>query len=129
MSGILDIAIEGAEKKGLIEKNIAKAIKKGKNTMLKNFSKSISQDLLKEQKSLEKIEGYIKEWKNHYQNKNFDSMEKVYKKIEKQISKVAPIKNVINEAEIVENVHNFIKNNDKKFNLSEEEIELAKKLC
>lgn len=129
LSGILDLAIESAEKNGLIEKNIAKAIKKGKNTMLKNFSKSISQDLLKEQKALEKVEGYIEDWKMYYQNKDFSNMEKIYKKIERQIDKVAPIKNVIQDSQIVENMHNLIKNNDGKFNLSEEEIELAKKLC
>lgn len=128
LSGVLDLAIECAEKKGLIEKNIAKAIKKGKNTMLKSFSKNISQDLLKEQKSLEKVEGYINEWKKYYESNDFNNMEKMYKKIEKQINKIAPIKNVIKDSQIIENIHNIIKNNDGKFNLSEEELELAKKL-
>ena len=128
LSGVLDLAIECAEKKGLIEKNIAKAIKKGKNTMLKSFSKNISQDLLKEQKSLEKVEGYINEWKKYYESNDFNNMEKMYKKIEKQINKIAPIKNVIKDSQIIENIHNIIKNNDRKFNLSEEELELAKKL-
>ena len=30
---------------------------------------------------------------------------------------------------VIENLHNLIKNNDGKFELSEEELELAKKLC
>ena len=39
-----------------------------------------------------------------------------------------PISEIINEASEVENLHNLIKNNGKNFNLSEEQMELAKKL-
>ena len=38
------------------------------------------------------------------------------------------IEKIINQARVVENLHNLIKNNGKEFNLSETEIELAKKL-
>ena len=129
VSDIIDLAIDSATKNGAIDKDISKLIKKGKKAIVKDFTKSMSEDLLKEQKTLEKIEKYIDEWKEKYDQKNFEGMEKIYKKIERQINKVIPIKNVVEDSKIIENLHNLIKNNDGKFELSEEELELAKKLC
>lgn len=129
VSDIIDLAIDSATKNGAIDKDISKLIKKGKKAIVKDFTKSMSEDLLKEQKTLEKIEKYIDEWKEKYDQKNFEGMEKIYKKIERQINKVIPIKNVVENSKIIENLHNLIKNNGGKFELSEEELELAKKLC
>lgn len=129
VSDIIDLAIDSVTKNGKIDKDISKLIKKGKKAIVKDFTKSMSEDLLKEQKTLEKIEKYIDEWKEKYEQKDFEGMEKIYKKIERQINKVIPIKNVVENSKIIENLHNLIKNNDGKFELSEEELELAKKLC
>lgn len=129
VSDIIDLAIDSATKNGKIDKDISKLIKKGKKAIVKDFTKSMSEDLLKEQKTLEKIEKYIDEWKEKYEQKDFEGMEKIYKKIERQINKVIPIKNVVENSKIIENLHNLIKNNGGKFELSEEELELAKKLC
>lgn len=128
LSDAIDLALEVVEKKGLIEKEVSKTIKKGKNTILKDVTKNISDDLIKEQKSLEKVEGYINEWKEYYKDKDFENMDKIYKKIEKQINKVMPIKNIINDAQIIENLHSLIQNNGGNFNLSEAELELAETL-
>ena len=129
VSDVIDLAIDSATKNGKIDKDISKLIKKGKKAIVKDFTKSMSEDLLKEQKTLEKIEKYIDEWKEKYEQKDFEGMEKIYKKIERQINKVIPIKNVVENSKIIENLHNLIKNNGGKFELSEEELELAKKLC
>ena len=129
VSDIIDLAIDSATKNGAIDKDISKLIKKGKNAIVKDFTKSMSEDLLKEQKTLEKIEKHIDEWKEKYDQKDFKGMEKIYKKIERQINKVIPIKNIVEDSKIIENLHNLIKNNNGKFELSEEELELAKKLC
>ena len=71
---------------------------------------------------------YINEWKNAFENKDFNVMEKQYKKIEKELKELAPIENTINQARTIENLHNLIKNNGQDFNLTKEQIELAKKL-
>ena len=66
---------------------------------------------------------------NHYGNKEFSEMENSYKNIKNNLNKVVPIESIINEARIIENLHNLIKNNDGNFELSNEAIELAKKLA
>ena len=129
VSDVIDFAIDNATKNGSIDKDISKLIKKGKKAIVKDFTKSMSEDLLKEQKTLEKIEKYIDEWKEKYDQKDVEGMEKIYKKIERQINKVIPIKNIVEDSKIIENLHNLIKNNNGKFELSEAELELAKKLC
>ena len=55
-------------------------------------------------------------------------MEKEYKKIEKQLNNIAPIEKTINEAKTIMTLHNLIKNNGKNFDLTSEELELAKML-
>ena len=55
-------------------------------------------------------------------------MEKQYKKIEKELSNVMPLENVLTKARKLENLHQLIKNKGGDFNLSKEELELANKL-
>ena len=55
-------------------------------------------------------------------------MEKQYEKIETELKELAPIENTINQARTIENLHILIKNKGGDFNLSNEEVELAKKL-
>lgn len=78
--------------------------------------------------SVEKIDKYISNWNGYYGNKDFDSMEKEYAKMEKELEKVIPLENVIKKARQVENIHNLIKNNGNNFNLSKEELSLSNKL-
>lgn len=67
-------------------------------------------------------------WKEHYKNKNFQGMDREYKKIEKEIDNLIPIERTIRNVRTIENIHNLIKNNGQDFNLTKEEIELAEKL-
>ena len=55
-------------------------------------------------------------------------MQKEYEKIRTKIKEIAPIENTIKTARNVENLHNLIKNNGQNFNLTEEQLELAKML-
>ena len=88
-----------------------------------------SKKTLNEQiEGIENLEKYINNWKQDYNNKDFNSMEKEYKKIQNKIKDLIPIENTLNNARTIETLHNLIKNNNQDFNLSKEEIELAQKL-
>ena len=54
--------------------------------------------------------------------------EKEYNKIKTELKELVPIENTINNAKYIENIHNLVKNNGIRFELSEEELDLAKKL-
>lgn len=127
-SELLDLVINLAKKKNLINNNISTLIKQGKNTIISSISNKIEETLTNQIKAVEKLEKYCENWNNSYGNKDFSEMEKAYKNIENYLNKTIPLESIINEARKIENIHNLIKNNGKDFNISNEKLELAQKL-
>ena len=103
-------------------------LKQGKNTIINSINNKIEDMLTDQLKSVEKLENYCGKWNMHYINKDFDKMETSYKNIQKYLEKVIPFENTINNARKIENMHNLIKNNGRKFSLSEQELKLLEKL-
>lgn len=128
VSNLLDVVINKVYKNGLINSTVAKTIKQGKNSILNNVEKNIENTFNKQINSLENTEKYINNWKQYFNNKNFEGMEKEYKKIEKEINNLIPIEKTISDVRTIENLHKLIKNNGQDFNLTQEQIELAEKL-
>lgn len=128
VSDLIDRAVTSGKNKGKISSNTATMIKKGKNTLLDNISSNIENMMTDQVDLVEKLNNYSKEWNNYYNNKDFEGMEKEYSKIKNILNKIAPLEETINEAKKIENIHNLIKNNGKKFNISEEELKLAEVL-
>lgn len=128
MSSLLDIVINKVKQAGLINHTVAKTIKQGKNVILNNIENNIESTFDKQYASIENTEKYITNWKNYFEEKNFKGMEKEYNKIEKQLKNIAPIEKTIKDARTIEILHNLIKNNGQDFNLTQEQIELTKKL-
>ena len=79
---------------------------------------------MQEMNSLEKVSKYISNWKNYYNLKDFEGMEKEYKKLKKQMETIMALDSTISEAKKIENIHNLIKNKGENYELSEEEREL-----
>lgn len=128
VSDLLDDVINKVQDNGLINSTVAKTIKQGKNTILNNVEKNIEKTFNNQIKSLSYAEKYVNNWKEYFNNKNFEGMEREYKKIEKEINNLIPIEKTINNIRTIENLHNLIKNNGKDFNLTVQELELAYKL-
>lgn len=128
VSNLIDIVVNKTKSAGIINNTVATTIKNGKNVILDNLEKNIEKEFSKQLINLENANKYIYNWEVAYENKNFDAMEKEYKKIENQKNKLAPIEKTFDDIKIIENLHNLIKNNNKDFNLSESELELVKRL-
>lgn len=128
IASLLDDVIDKAKINGLINSKVARTIKQGKNSILNNVEKNINDTFNNQIKSLTDTEKYINKWKDYFYNKNFDGMEKEYKKIEKEYKNLIPIENTINEIRKIENLQNLIKNKGQNFELSQEELELIKKI-
>lgn len=128
ISTLLDTVVNKVQSKGLIDYNVARTIKEGKNIILNNVESNIEKTFTDQIKSAEYTNKYINNWKNYYENRNFEGMEKEYQKIKKELKNLVPMEKTINQARTLENLHMFIKNNGQKFNLSNEAIELAEKL-
>lgn len=128
VSNVIDTVLNKTTKTGLINQNTASLIKKGKNVILDNVSKNIEDTFTSQIDSVEKLGKYENNWKEYYQSKNFEGMEREYQKIKDKLKELMPLENTIKEARIIENLHNIIKNNGQDFNLSKEQLELAKML-
>lgn len=128
MSSLLDTVINKVKQAGIVNPQIANTIKQGKDIILNNIEKNIENNFNNYNKIIENTNKYIDNWKNYFEEKNFDGMKKEYNKIEKQLKDIAPIEKTINNIKTIELLHNLIKNNGQNFNLTEEELNLAEKL-
>ena len=128
ISSLLDTVVDKVNEKGIINYNISNTIKQGKNIILNSIESNIEEKFKEQNIEFENIEKYMNNWKESFQNKNFEAMEQEYVKIEKILGNLAPVEKVINQARIIENLHNLIKNNGQDFNLNQDQLDLAKKL-
>ena len=127
-SEVFDQALNKLYSSGKINSTTYNLIQNGKDSILNNVEKNIESNLTNQINSSKKIENYINNWKDYFYQKNFQGMEKEYRKIKTELKELVPIENTINNARSIEALHNLIKNNGQNFNLTQEEIELAKKL-
>lgn len=128
MSDVLDKVINKAYEKGYINKSVNTLIKNGKNVLLENITNNIKNELDEQTNTIEKLGRYVDNWKEYYNNKDFEGMTKEYNKIEKQINNIIPLENILKETRKVEVLHNLIKNNDQNFEITDLENQLAEKL-
>ena len=128
ISNVLDTVIDKTNEKGLINENIANIITNGKDALLENVSSKIEEEFTNQLSLVDKLSKNEEKWKEYFNNKDFEGMEREYKEIEDKLKKLLPMEETIREARIIENLHTLIKNNGQNFELSKEEIELSEML-
>ena len=128
VSDAIDFVLKKAKSAGLISKDVSNLIKNSKNAILNTVSTNIENEFDIQNEKIEKLQNYNNKWKEAFENKDFEKMDQSMKKIQKILTNIIPIENVINESRTMENLHELIKNNGKNFKLNEEEINLAKML-
>lgn len=108
--------------------NQVERLEKNKKTISNKVEQEINKEIKDYVKAFGKNNQYINEWKQFYNSKDFKNMDKVYKKIEKNMQNIVPIEEKIKEVRELENVHQLIKRKGGDFNLTNEELELTQKL-
>ncbi|HBC84076.1 MAG TPA: hypothetical protein DCZ30_01075 [Clostridiales bacterium] len=103
-------------------------LEKNKKTISNKVEQEINKEIKNYVNAFEKNNQNINEWKQFYNSKDFKNMDKVYKKIEKNMQNIVPIEEKIKEVRELENVHQLIKRKGGDFNLTNEELELTQKL-
>ena len=125
ISNVLDTVLDKTTSSGIIDNNIANLISNGKDAILNSVSNNIENEFMEQINGAEKLAKYEDNWKNYFENKDFEGMEREYEKIREKLKELLPIENTIKEARVIENLHTLIKNNGQDFNLTEEQKELA----
>lgn len=128
ISDVLDMVLNKTSSSGLISGNLASIISSGKDAILNSVSSKIEDEFTNQIKGVENLSTYENSWKEYFNNQDFDGMEREYKKINKTLDEIMPLETTIKEARIIENLHTLIKNNNKNFDLTNEQRELAELL-
>lgn len=128
ISDVLDKIIDKTNSEGLINSSIADLISNGKDSILDNISNNIEKEFTKQIDSVDKLSDYENNWKEAFEEKNFDKMQDAFDKIKNELENILPMENTIKEARVIENLHTLIQNNGKDFNLTKEQLELANML-
>ncbi len=122
-------SITNANRNKEITAEVSTILTNGTKTIMDSIEANIKESFNDQLNLLEKLNKCNNNWRECFENRDFAGMEKEYKKIENAIKKVMPTENTIKQARIIENLHTLIKNNNKNFDVSDEQIELAKKLA
>lgn len=128
ISDCIDFGLKVGKNAGIVPKEVEGIIKSGKNILMNNIESNIESTLTTQLKGIEKVNKYIENWNTYYKEQNFSKMELEYDKIREKLKDLVPIEETLKKAHQVENLHKLIRSKGRDFNLSEEEIELAKKL-
>ena len=128
ISNVLDFTLDKVSDLGILPQNITTMIKNGKDILIDDVSSNIKNEFKNQNKNVENLNKYNNNWKESFEAKDFDKMEKYMKKINNLLTKTLPLENTIKNARTIENLHELIKNNGKSFELSDEEMQLAELL-
>lgn len=128
ISDCVDFGLKVAKETGVLPRNVESIIKSGKNIIMNNIESNIESTLTAQLKGIEKVNQYIEDWQKYYNERNFHNMELEYNKIREKLKELVPIEETLKKAHEVENLHKLIKSKGQDFNISEEELALAKKL-
>lgn len=128
ISDVLDTVLNKTKEKGIISENITDLISSGKDALLNSVSNKIEEEFSNQIDIVEELSKREENWKECFNNKDFNGMETEIKEIENNLKKLLPMENTLKEARTIENLHNLIKNNGQNFDLSNEELQLASML-
>ena len=128
VSDLTDNILNKTVKYGKLSYDVANTIRKGKNVILDSVSNKIEQEFNNQIDAAEKLQKYSNNWKDYFNNRDFDGMQKEYKKMEEKLKILMPMEETIKQARTIENLHTLIKNNGQDFNLTDEQLKLAEML-
>lgn len=123
----LDYVLEKLEDSNIISKNVSTLIKSGKEIMINNIDTNVEVEFNDEIESLNKINNYIEKWEKSYSDKDIEELNKQYNKIQKEMKKIMPLENILNNVKKIENINELINNSDD-FNFDPVYLDLAENI-
>ncbi len=104
--------IDAGVKSGAIPKPVGHIIKAGKTTILNEFSSSLESQIKKEMKKFDTLNELNKKWYDALDKRDFNKMTKYTEKISELSKDLVKFSKIIEETKKIEELHNFIKENN-----------------
>ena len=108
----LSKGIDAGVKSGAIPKSVGSIIKAGKTTILNEFNFSLESQMKKEIKKFDTLNDLNKKWYDALDKRDFNKMTKYTEKISELSKDLVKFSNIIEETKKIEELHNFIKENN-----------------
>ena len=128
MSDLFDKALENIKERDYISAKLNNIIKGGKDIVQSRLDENIKSVLKEQNKIIDNIDKCIENWNTYKTENDFEKMELEYEKIKKQAESIIPLEETLQKLKELDNLHNYIKNNNQNCNISNIELELARKL-
>ena len=128
MSDLFDKALENIKERDYISAKLNNIIKGGKDIVESRLDENIKSVLKEQNKIIDNIDKCIENWNTYKTENDFEKMELEYEKIKKQAESIIPLEETLQKLKELDNLHNYIKNNNQNCNISNIELELARKL-
>ena len=127
-SDLIDKASNKIYQKGIINSQIKSVITGGKDIILNNVTSNIKNEMNFQERSIHNIGKYVDNFNEYLKSKDFEGMTKEWKKIQNNLKSIIPLENILKQVRQIENIYNLIKNNGNNFELSQDELEIIKKI-
>ena len=98
ISDVLDKVLNKTKEKGIISENITDLIANGKDAILDSVSNRIEEEFSNQIDLVDELSKNEENWKECFNNKDFNGMEKEIKEIEKNLKELLPMENTLKEA-------------------------------
>ena len=128
MSDLFDKALENIKERDYISAKLNNIIKGGKDIVQSRLDENIKSVLKEQNKIIDNIDKCIENWNTYKTENDFEKMELEYEKIKKQAENIIPLEETLQKLQELDNLHNYIKNNNQNCSISNIELELARKL-
>lgn len=123
----VDKGIKCLSEKTGIDKSTLNLVSSGKDLLVNQISSRIENKFTEQLEEIERLDKYCEEWKEAYNDKDLGKINIVYEKIEDSLENVIQIESVLNKVNNIKNLNELI-NSSGNFDLTDEELNLAKKI-
>ncbi len=127
VSKLLNLGIDKAVNKKLINPGVGSIIRSGKTAILSSFSNKLEDSIKSQFRTFEKLEDQLDKWETNLANKELDKMQRNIDNINKYYKSLVPFEDILLKTKEVNTVHNWIVEN-KSFDIPSDLNELIRKM-
>ena len=122
-SKLLNLGIDKAIEKEVIDPTVGSIIRSGKTAILSSFSNKLEDSIKSQFRTFEKLENQMEKWELNLKNKELDKMQRNINNINNYNKILVPFEDILLKSREINTIHNWVKEN-KSFEIPQELYDL-----